>query len=267
MSSFAGLLHVGSVKATKSALSVGEPLLRGSHTGGETSSLGLLMGTSGSSLLGIDLNIVLGLSKTSSRGLLLHVPLLEGRSSRGLLILRLTIFLHLTGHDLSLSLSVLGLAVLLVAEGLGKVGDQRLLVLVCLLGDGGVLSLGGGRLGLGSGVGGVLLKLGLGLGKLLQKGLVGNLELGDLGLASSVVHQASITLGAVRVWDLGGSTAAAREDAPFLLDLQKTTSGAVLGLAASAVLHLAADIGLRNVLLEHMVPRLLDDSELLGLLN
>merc|ERR1719478_1684956 len=230
------------------------------------------MGTSGSSLLGIDLNIVLGLSKTSSRGLLLHVPLLEGRSSRGLLLLGLTVFLHLTGHDLSLSLSVLGLAVLLVAEGLGKVGDQRLLVLVCLLGDGGVLSLGGGRLGLGSGVGGVLLKLGLGLGKLLQKGLVGNLELGDLGLASSVVHQASITLGAVRVWDLGGSTAAAREDAPFLLDLlllglQKTTSGAVLGLAASAVLHLAADIGLRNVLLEHMVPRLLDNSELLGLLN
>merc|ERR1712159_945438 len=233
MSSFAGLLHVGSVKATKSAMSVGEPLLRGSHTGGETSSLGLLMGTSGSSLLGIDLNIVLGLSKTSSRGLLLHVPLLEGRSSRGLLLLGLTVFLHLTGHDLSLSLSVLGLAVLLVAEGLGKVGDQRLLVLVCLLGDGGVLSLGGGRLG---------------LGKLLQKGLVGNLELGDLGLASSVPHQASITLGAVRVCDLGGSTAAASDEAPFLLDLlllglQKTTSGAVLGLAASAVLHLAADIG------------------------
>jgi len=164
--------------------------------------------------------------------------------------------------------------VLLVAEGLGKVGDHRLLVLVCLLGDGGVLSLGGGRLGLSSGVGGVLLKLGLGLGKLLLEGLVGNLELVDLGLASSVLHQASITLGAVRVCDLGGSTAAATEDAPFLLrkqllvvGLQKTTSGAVLGLAASAVLHLAADIGLRNVLLEHMVPRLLDDSKLLGLLN
>merc|ERR1740138_325231 len=125
----------------------------------------------------------------------------------------LSMVLRSCGHGRSLSLSVLGLAVLLVAEGLGKVGDHRLLVLVCLLGDGGVLSLGGGRLGLSSGVGGVLLKLGLGLGKLLQKGLVGNLELGDLGLASSVPHQASITLGAVRVCDLGGSTAAAREDA------------------------------------------------------
>merc|ERR1711966_52407 len=153
------------------------------------------MGTSGSSLLGIDLNIVLGLSKTSSRGLLLLVPLLEGRSSRGLLLLGLTVFLHLGGHDLSLSLSVLGLAVLLVADDLGKVGDHRLLVLVCLLGDGGVLSLGG------------------------------NIELGDLGLASSVPHQASITLGAVRVCDLGGSTAAATEDAPFLLGKQLLVVG------------------------------------------
>merc|ERR1719473_2171027 len=159
------------------------------------------------------------------------------RSGLLLVILRLTIFLHLTGHVRSLSLSILALAVLLIAEGLGKVGDHRLLVLVCLLGDGGVLSLGGGRLGLSSGVSGVLLKLGLGLGELLLEGLVGNLELGDLGLASSVPHQASITLGAVRVCDLGGSTAAASDEAPFLLDLlllvvglQKTTSGAVLGL-------------------------------------
>merc|ERR1711906_26107 len=122
-------------------------------------------------------NVLLGVSKRTTRLVELLRGLRHQRSGLLLVILRLTIFLHLTGHVRSLSLSVLALAVLLIAEGLGKVGDQRLLVLVCLLGDGGVLSLGGGRLGLSSGVGGVLLKLGLGLGPMLLEGLVGNIEL------------------------------------------------------------------------------------------